>query len=89
MLNRAATAAAGTEDTIDYRRHLEQPLLEVTGAMPLGAAAVARTVAVVNPTLFFAQSLKDASGRARHRVTGPAVDFDDVAAEIRRASAAR
>ena len=33
VLNRGWTAAAGTETTIDYRRHLEQPLLEITGAI--------------------------------------------------------
>ena len=82
VLNRGWTAAAGTETTIDYRRHLEQPLLEITGAIALGASAVTSTVAVVNPTLFFVQSLKD--GLAAHGidVTGPAVDFDDVAAEF-------
>ncbi len=82
VLNRGWTAAAGTETTIDYRRHLEQPLLEITGAIALGASAVTRTVAVVNPTLFFVQSLKDALAARGIDVTGPAVDFDDVAAEF-------
>jgi D-alanyl-D-alanine carboxypeptidase/D-alanyl-D-alanine-endopeptidase (penicillin-binding protein 4) len=82
VLNRVATGAAGTEATIDYRRHLEQPLLEVTGIVPLGGAPVTRFVAVVNPTLFFVQSLKDALGARGVMVTGPAVDFDDVAPEL-------
>ena len=57
-------------------------MLEVTGSVPLGAAPVVRAVAVVNPTLFFAQSLKDALVARGIAVRGPAVDFDDVAAEI-------
>ena len=82
VLNRATTAAAGTDVTVDYRRHLEQPVLEVTGTVPAGGSAVVRTVAVVNPTLFFAQSLKDGLASRGIGVSGPAVDFDDVAAEI-------
>jgi D-alanyl-D-alanine carboxypeptidase/D-alanyl-D-alanine-endopeptidase (penicillin-binding protein 4) len=82
VLNRATTAPAGTETTIDYRRHLEQPLLEVTGMVAVGAAPVTRTVAVVNPTLFFVQSLKEALVARGIDVSGPAVDFDDVAPEL-------
>jgi serine-type D-Ala-D-Ala carboxypeptidase/endopeptidase (penicillin-binding protein 4) len=82
VLNRATTAAAGTDVAVDYRRHLEQPVLEVTGTVPAGGTAVVRTVAVVNPTLFFVQSLKDALVSRGIGVTGPAADFDDVAAEI-------
>jgi serine-type D-Ala-D-Ala carboxypeptidase/endopeptidase (penicillin-binding protein 4) len=82
VLNRATTAAAGADTTIDYRRHLEQPLLEITGVVAVGATAVTRAVAVVNPTLFFAQWLKDALVSRGITVTGAAVDFDDVAAEL-------
>jgi D-alanyl-D-alanine carboxypeptidase/D-alanyl-D-alanine-endopeptidase (penicillin-binding protein 4) len=82
VLNRATTAPAGSDTTVDYRRHLEQPLLEVTGMVPVGANPVTRSVAVVNPTVFFAQALKDGLGSRGIAVTGPAVDFDDIAAEI-------
>jgi len=82
LLNRTATAATGTAVSIEYKRHLEAPILEVTGRVPLGSAPVVRAVAVVNPTLFFAQSLKDALVARGIAVSGPAADFDEVAAEI-------
>ena len=58
-MNRVSTAAAGAAAAIDYRRRLDQPVLEVSGTVAAGSAPLERTVAVVNPTLFFAQSLKD------------------------------
>jgi D-alanyl-D-alanine carboxypeptidase/D-alanyl-D-alanine-endopeptidase (penicillin-binding protein 4) len=82
LLNRATTGAAGTEDTIDYRRHLERPILEVTGSIPLGAQPDTRTVAVVNPTLFYAESVRRVLIARGVAVSGPAVDYDDVAAEF-------
>jgi D-alanyl-D-alanine carboxypeptidase/D-alanyl-D-alanine-endopeptidase (penicillin-binding protein 4) len=39
-------------------------------------------VAVVNPTIFFAQSLKDGLIARGMSVSGEAVDFDDIAAEM-------
>jgi len=47
-----------------------------------GAPPVTRTVAVLNPTLFFAQSLRDALIARSIAVTGAAVDIDDVSAEL-------
>jgi D-alanyl-D-alanine carboxypeptidase/D-alanyl-D-alanine-endopeptidase (penicillin-binding protein 4) len=82
MLNRAITGPAGSADTIDYRRHLDRPVLEVTGSIPIGAPAETRTVAVVNPTLFYAQWLKDGLIAHGIGVSGQAVDFDDIAAEM-------
>jgi D-alanyl-D-alanine carboxypeptidase/D-alanyl-D-alanine-endopeptidase (penicillin-binding protein 4) len=37
VLNRAVTGAAGSPETIEYRRHLDRPVLEVTGTVPLSA----------------------------------------------------
>ncbi len=82
LVNRASTGAAGSEITIDFRRRIDKPVLEVTGMIPLGAAPVQRSVAVVNPTLFFVQSLKDALAARGITVLGPAVDYDDVAPEL-------
>ena len=82
LLNRATTGAAESENTIDYRRHIDRPVLEVTGSIPLGAQSDTRTVAVVNPTVFFGQSLKDGLVARGIAVTGQAVDFDDVAGEM-------
>ncbi len=83
VLNHATTGAAGTPQAIDYRRHPDAAVLELTGTVPLGIdRPLTRDVAVVNPTIFFAQSLKDALVARGVEITGPAVDLDDVAAEF-------
>jgi len=86
--NRTRTSAPGIPPTLDFHRHLDRPLLEVTGTVPLpvqaaaaSQAGLARQVAVVNPTLHFVESLRDALVAAGIRVTGDAVDLDDIAAE--------
>lgn len=87
LLNRATTGGSGSDDTIDYRRHLDRAVLEVTGSIPLGAQPEVRTVAVVNPTLFFAESVRTGLIARGIAVTGQAVDYDDVAAELQAADA--
>jgi D-alanyl-D-alanine carboxypeptidase/D-alanyl-D-alanine-endopeptidase (penicillin-binding protein 4) len=82
LVNRASTGAAGSELTIDFRRRLDRPVLEVTGMIPLGASPIQRSVAVVNPTVFFVQSLKDALAAHGVTVLGPVADYDDVAPEL-------
>jgi serine-type D-Ala-D-Ala carboxypeptidase/endopeptidase (penicillin-binding protein 4) len=89
LLNRAVTGQPGTPELIDYRRHLEQPILEITGSVPLrtdhpdAPPRTVRQVAVVNPTIYFAQSLKDALIASGIHVSGDAVDLDDVAASLK------
>ena len=90
VANKALTAAAGTPETIDYRRFLDRPVLEVTGAVPLpplepvpagtSVRTAGRDVAVVNPTVYFVQTLKDGLIARGIEVGGEAVDIDDVAA---------
>ena len=82
LVNRVATGAGGSPATIDYRRRLDQPVLEVSGSIAADSAPLERTVAVVNPTLFFAESVKDGLIARGITVTGAAADFDDVAAEM-------
>jgi D-alanyl-D-alanine carboxypeptidase/D-alanyl-D-alanine-endopeptidase (penicillin-binding protein 4) len=82
LLNRTATGGTGSPATLDYRRHLDRPLLDVFGSIPAGSAAQTRSVAVVNPTIYFAQGLKDALVARGIDVSGPAVDLDDVAGEL-------
>ena len=82
LSSRVSTIAQGGTTDISYRRRLDEPVLEVSGAIAMGSAALTRTVAVVNPTLFFAQSLKDALIDRGIRVGGEAVDMDDIAAEL-------
>ena len=83
VVNRARTVDATTEvqTPIDIHRRVDRPEIEVTGMVPLGAAIVRRQVAVVNPTLFFAQAVKDALTSRGVVVHGQAVDGDDVAAD--------
>ncbi len=82
LFSHAMTGAAGSPSTLDYRRHLERPILEITGSIPAGAQTINRSVAVVNPTTFFVQSLKDGLVARGMPVSGDAVDFDDIAAEM-------
>jgi serine-type D-Ala-D-Ala carboxypeptidase/endopeptidase (penicillin-binding protein 4) len=82
LVNHATTGPFGSANTIDYRRHLDRPVLEVTGSIPVGGNPDSRSVAVVNPTLFYAESLKSELSTRGIAISGPAVDFDDVAAEF-------
>jgi D-alanyl-D-alanine carboxypeptidase/D-alanyl-D-alanine-endopeptidase (penicillin-binding protein 4) len=84
LVNHATTGAAGSPNTIDYRRHLDRAVLEVVGSIPAGTKPDTRSVAVVNPTLFLVQSVKDGLAARGLTITGEAVDFDDIAAEMPR-----
>jgi serine-type D-Ala-D-Ala carboxypeptidase/endopeptidase (penicillin-binding protein 4) len=61
-------------------------VLEVSGTVPLAAGepapVVGRNVAVVNPTIYFAQSVKDGLVARGIDVFGGAADMDDLAAEL-------
>lgn len=82
VLNRVITTVAGGANEANYRRRLDAPVLEVTGSIAIGAAPIERSVAVINPTVFFAEALKASLGARGIVVDGPAVDLDDVAAEF-------
>jgi serine-type D-Ala-D-Ala carboxypeptidase/endopeptidase (penicillin-binding protein 4) len=81
LLNSAVTGPPESTETIDYKRRLDTPVLEITGTIPAGAQPVTRAVAVLNPTVFFAQGLKDALITQGFSVAGEAVDLDDISAE--------
>lgn len=85
--SRAATGPAGSEETIQIRRRIDSPILEVSGSIAALAKPLRRNVAVLNPTLFFAQAVKDALAARGIAVTGDAVDVDEIAAELLPASA--
>jgi len=89
LLNRATTGAEGSEDTIEYRRHLDSPILEVSGSAPIGGQTATRSVAVANPTIFFVETLKDGLAERGIRTKGDAVDIDDVAGELMNGSETR
>ena len=89
LVNRAVTGADGSAETLDYRRRMDRPVLEVTGSVAAGSSPVPRAVAVVNPTVYFAQSLKDGLVARGISASGDAADLDDVAAELVSTTAAR
>jgi D-alanyl-D-alanine carboxypeptidase/D-alanyl-D-alanine-endopeptidase (penicillin-binding protein 4) len=82
VVNLATTGAPGSIDTIDFRRRLDGTVLEVTGSAPIGGDGTQREVAVVNPTVYFVRSLKDAVIAAGIPVSGDAVDLDEIAPEL-------
>lgn len=90
VINHARTiegAPSGIRGTIEVQRRIDRPVIEISGTIPLDAPAVRQTVAVVNPTLFFAQSLKDALVARGISVTGDAADIDDIAPQMLDAAA--
>jgi len=64
--------------TVDYQRRLDEPTLEIFGSIASDAAPAARDVAVVNPTRYFVQGVKDALAARGVAIDGAAVDADDV-----------
>lgn len=82
VVNHVVTGPAGSPASLSVRRHVDRPVLEVRGSIPLGEAARDRGIAVVNPTRFFVASLKGALEGRGVLVAGDAVDIDDVAAEL-------
>lgn len=85
VINRVVTrerTEGGDSNPINLLRRIDRPVLEISGSIPLGSPEVRRTVAVINPTLYFAQSLEDALAARGITVSGDAVDYDDVALEM-------
>lgn len=75
-------APEGARASIDVQRRIDRPQIDITGMVPVGGEAITRTVAVLNPTLYFAHSLKSALIARGIAVTGDAVDGDDVAPQL-------
>ena len=84
VVNRVRTSAgaeSGQRGNIDVQRRIDGPVIEVSGTIPIDAPPVRRTVAVLNPTLYFAQSAKDALAARGICSAGEAMDLDDLAVE--------
>jgi serine-type D-Ala-D-Ala carboxypeptidase/endopeptidase (penicillin-binding protein 4) len=87
--NRTLMTAADVPDTLAVRRHLDQPVLEVSGTLPLPRQAahdthapepyLVRRIAVTNPTRHFVAALKEALVAEGISVRGDAVAIEDVA----------
>lgn len=82
LINRATTVPPATERArVGVHRRIDRPELEISGTMAIDATPLIRTVAVLNPTIFFAQGVRDALGARGIAVSGMAADGDDVGAE--------
>ncbi len=79
LINRAFTGPSKSANTIDYWRHPEAPVLEVTGSIAVDAAPASREAAVVNPTAYFARAVKAGLAARGVAVSGDAIDMDDLA----------
>lgn len=81
VVNRVFTRERDSEEArgaIDVRRRLDGPVIEISGSIPVGAPPVNRMVAVVNPTVFFAQGVKNALAARGIPVAGEAADLDEI-----------
>ncbi|HXG54945.1 MAG TPA: D-alanyl-D-alanine carboxypeptidase/D-alanyl-D-alanine-endopeptidase [Vicinamibacterales bacterium] len=79
LINRATTAPLAAEGArVAVHRRIDRQELEISGRMAIDAKPLSRTVAVLNPTVFFAQGVKDALTARGIAVSGMAVDGDDV-----------
>ena len=85
LLNRATTiqtTADARRPSVNIKRRIDRPEIEISGTVALGAEPSRRTVAVLNPTLYFAQAVKDALSSRGIEVRGAAADADDIAGEL-------
>jgi len=87
LSTRVVTGAAGTTQQIWPEQRPGEPFLTIAGSIPAGAAAARLTVAVGNPTFWFASVLRNRLQSQGIQVTGDAWDIDDVNPEPDRSRA--
>ncbi|MEZ5293062.1 MAG: D-alanyl-D-alanine carboxypeptidase/D-alanyl-D-alanine-endopeptidase [Vicinamibacterales bacterium] len=73
----ATTAAVGAPASLSAVRQPGTRLLEIRGQVPLDGAPMSTTVAVPNPTQFFAGQLRQALLRHGIEVSGAGIDVDE------------
>jgi len=78
LINRAVTGAAGSTQLLWPEQRPGEPVLTIAGSIPVSATAAALSIAVGNPTLWFANALRNRLEAAGIQVTGGAADIDDV-----------
>lgn len=83
LRNRVTTAASGSPARVTTKRLANSAVLEVSGSLPLGGAAVERRIAVDNQTRYFVEELRRALIAQGIEVKGPAVDIDDLTEPVR------
>ena len=75
---RAVTGTAGSAQLLWPEQRPGEPFLTIAGSIPAGAAPARLTVAVGNPTLWFASILRNRLQAQGIEVTGDAFDIDEV-----------
>lgn len=78
LSSRVTTGEPGSPTRVDFERRSHDTVLEVTGSLAVDAQPASRDVAVVNPTVYFAQALRNALASRGIDVAGGGVDIDDV-----------
>ena len=78
LANRTLTGAPGSAQLLWPEQRPGEPFLTIAGSIPVGAAPARLTVAVGNPTLWFANALRARLQAQGIEVTGDAFDVDDV-----------
>ena len=82
LVNRVVTGDRDSRTRIDVERRASEAVLDVSGAIAMDAAPSSRDVAVVNPTLYFAQALRNGLVARGIEVGGGGVDLDDMRTAI-------
>jgi D-alanyl-D-alanine carboxypeptidase/D-alanyl-D-alanine-endopeptidase (penicillin-binding protein 4) len=78
LVNRTTTGARGSTGRIWPEQRPGEPFLTIAGAVPAGGRGVRLSVAVGNPTWWFAQRLRAALVAAGIEVSGGAFDVDEI-----------
>jgi D-alanyl-D-alanine carboxypeptidase/D-alanyl-D-alanine-endopeptidase (penicillin-binding protein 4) len=78
LTNRVMTGAAGTAQLIWPEQRPGEPALTIAGSIPAGAPPARLTIAVGNPTAWFAAVLRNQLQTQGIEVAGEAWDVDDV-----------
>lgn len=76
--NLLTTTPPDTRPSLTIRPAERSPVMELSGGVPAQSGGLTRTVAVPNPTLYFAIAVRDALTRHGVDVVGTAADLDDV-----------
>ena len=84
LSNQLTTARATAAPSLEVRRLLGSPVVELRGLIPLRSGPVFRNVSVDNPTQDFVNQLRDALEANGIDVFGAAVDIDTLADPPRR-----
>jgi D-alanyl-D-alanine carboxypeptidase/D-alanyl-D-alanine-endopeptidase (penicillin-binding protein 4) len=78
IVNRAVTGAPGGPSTLSTQRLRGSTVVRITGSLPADSPAIARTLAVDDPTAYFLGLLTAALERRGIIVAGGVVDIDDL-----------